>query len=260
MSSFVFMVIRHVNSEITNNYWQECYRSIRKWYPSNLIVFVDDYSLTEFVKDDRNTSYQNTFVIQSDCPKGCGEFLGYYYFYKHNLADFAIVLHDSFWIQKPIPGLESFINTPESKVKTLLHFNTTWNHHSFSDEIDIINKLKNAEELVVYFHQLEICNLGFFGIQSCISYSFLETLQHQFQIMDILHHVTTRDKRMCLERVFGAVCSFIFPALLEDPSFYGDVIENYIHKYEHTGYSFYLENREKILLEDRPFIKIFSGR
>ena len=260
--SLVFIIIRHVNNETSNLYWQEGCRSIRKWYPFHKIVIIDDHSsFTSEMEFDFNFDLDNILFIESECSLGCGEFLGYYYYYKHKWADHAIILHDSFWIQRPIPELNSFLELgSDSNIKFLCHFNTRYNHHNFQEEVNIMNLLKNPKELVSFFHQIDVCNIGCFGIQSCISYSFLEKLQDRFQFMDLIHYVNTRDKRMCLERVFGAIMLFMFPKIKENVSFYGDILIEYVDKYEHTSFGYYLENKEKMRLEDRPFIKVFSGR
>jgi hypothetical protein len=210
---------------------------------------------------DFDFNLDNITFIESDCSQGCGEFLGYYYYHQHKWADYAIILHDSFWIQRPIPELNSFLELgSESKIKFLCHFNTRYNHHNFQEEVNIINRLKNANELVSFFHQIDVCNIGCFGIQSCISYSFLEQLQERFQFMDLINVVHDREKRMCLERVFGAITLFMCPEIKHHCSFYGDILIDYVDKYEHTNYEYYLENKDKIMLENRPFIKVFSGR
>jgi hypothetical protein len=57
-----FIILRHVNSEKTNEYWQESYSCIRKFYPENKIIIIDDYSNTEFLKTDLNL--YNTEIIK----------------------------------------------------------------------------------------------------------------------------------------------------------------------------------------------------
>ena len=42
--TFGFIILRHVNSSITNTYWIRCYDSIRKYYPENTILIIDDNS------------------------------------------------------------------------------------------------------------------------------------------------------------------------------------------------------------------------
>ena len=44
MSSLGFIILRHVNSELTNKYWVNCYNCIRRHYPENKILIIDDNS------------------------------------------------------------------------------------------------------------------------------------------------------------------------------------------------------------------------
>ena len=37
-----FIILRNVNSELTNKYWIHCYNCIRKYYPENKIIIIDD--------------------------------------------------------------------------------------------------------------------------------------------------------------------------------------------------------------------------
>jgi len=47
---------------------------------------------------------------------------------------------------------------------------------------------------------------------------------------------------------------------LSEVSIYGDFFQDYVEKYEYTEYDFFLANRENMVEQKRPFIKIFSGR
>jgi hypothetical protein len=42
MDKIGFIILRHVNNETTNYYWQDCYNHIRKYYPENIIMIIDD--------------------------------------------------------------------------------------------------------------------------------------------------------------------------------------------------------------------------
>jgi hypothetical protein len=55
--SYGFIVLRHVNSALTNEYWNECVKCIRRFYPQKKIVVIDDNSNKDFVKAD--FEYQN---------------------------------------------------------------------------------------------------------------------------------------------------------------------------------------------------------
>lgn len=58
-----FIVLRHVNSARTNGYWIECCRRIRRHYPTNKILVIDDDSDREHLKE---TQFDNVRVIESE--------------------------------------------------------------------------------------------------------------------------------------------------------------------------------------------------
>ena len=62
MSSIGFIILRHVNNKLTNKYWIHCYNSIRKYYPENSILIIDDNSNYQHVT---NHVVYNTTIIQS---------------------------------------------------------------------------------------------------------------------------------------------------------------------------------------------------
>ena len=57
MSTYGFIITRHVNSEKTNLYWNQCVKLINKFYPLKQIIIIDDNSNQEFVK--ANIEYTN---------------------------------------------------------------------------------------------------------------------------------------------------------------------------------------------------------
>lgn len=268
MSSIVFILTRHVTSEKTNELWQECIRSIRKWYPTDPILIIDDHSNPAFLsttdslneENKKETPRENILNISSEFEPGCGEMLAYYYFYKMKIADTAIILHDSFFLQAPIPGLHMIRQTPNFTTKFLLSFRRF--HEDFNKEIACIQNLKNPESLVWWYRQRDLCRYGCQGIQSIISHRFLTEMQEKHHVLDLVPNITNRVDRMCMERVWAAVCLYHSPNLLDPDqvAVYGDFFRDYLDKYEHTEYDYFLANREKIAQEKRPFVKIFSGR
>ena len=62
--NYGFIIVRHVNSEKTNNYWIESYKSIRKYY-NNKIIIVDDNSNYEYVKINDDIKIYNCEIVQS---------------------------------------------------------------------------------------------------------------------------------------------------------------------------------------------------
>ena len=63
MDKYGFIIIRHVNSEETNKYWNECVRCIHKLHSRIKIVIIDDNSNQNFVQNDFN--YENVEYVQS---------------------------------------------------------------------------------------------------------------------------------------------------------------------------------------------------
>ena len=49
MKTVGFIILRHVNNEITNKYWITCIESIRQFYPDNDILIIDDNSDYNFI-------------------------------------------------------------------------------------------------------------------------------------------------------------------------------------------------------------------
>ena len=99
MSSFGFIITRHVNSEKTNRYWNHNVKLLKTLYPLIKIVIIDDNSDHNFVKPE--FSYKNVEVIHSEFP-GRGELLPYYYFLKHKFFTNAVIIHDSVFLHKRI--------------------------------------------------------------------------------------------------------------------------------------------------------------
>ena len=76
--SLGFILSRYVISKKTNNYWKECINQIRKFYPLNEIIIIDDNSNYEMI-DTENVDLTNCRVMQGEFPQR-GELLPYYYF------------------------------------------------------------------------------------------------------------------------------------------------------------------------------------
>lgn len=258
-----FVITRHVNSEKTNKYWNECYSCIRKFYPTNTIMIIDDNSKYEYIQTLPETPpITNVFFIQSEFP-GRGELLPYYYLNKYKLFQTAIIIHDSVFIQQPI-NLET--STTSADVKLIWNFQHHWETHP-----DITNEIKNLISKLNTQHTQRLLELyekkdqwtGSFGVMSIINTEYISsTLDKTYHLFNLLVHVTTRTQRCCLERVFGLICadSLQTPA----PTLLGD-IHHYINQYCNWEYDFdqYMNdknNNNPEKLKQFPVIKTHSGR
>ena len=81
--TFGFIITRHVNSKKTNNYWNQCIKLIRMYYPFRKIIVIDDNSNQFFISAD--FQYKNVSFIQSEYP-GRGELLPYIYYLKYSFV------------------------------------------------------------------------------------------------------------------------------------------------------------------------------
>jgi hypothetical protein len=233
-------MIRHVSSEQTNEYWIESLRCIQKWYSGCPIMIVDDNSNPEFLHKSDDTDLTNVTVVNSEFHRRA-ELLPYYYFHKLKPFDKAVIIHDSVFIQKHV----NFDNVND--VSFLWSFTHDWDQSK--SELNIIGNLKSNKILTTLYNRKHMW-LGCFGVMSCITHDFLSTIVENYDMFDLLNHIDSRDKRMCLERIFAVMCY----SLTDVQSIFGDI--NTYLVWDYCKYQEYKNNNLKGL----PFVKVFSGR
>lgn len=257
MDNFGFIISRHVNSESTNKYWNQCVRLIRTFYPHKKIIIIDDNSNQQLVKAEH--SYKNVEVIQSEYP-GRGELLPYYYFYKHHWFHHAVIIHDSIFFHRRIP----FEKYMKYRVLPLWHFNA--DKENFVNSIRIATALKNnlliKKNLIGHDTNMSILGMsgpewyGCFGAQSFISHSFISLLQHKYSIFQMLSHVKCRPDRCCMERIMGILFFMEAPEMVKMKSLFGEIFRYIRWGYTYTNYS--EDIKKGVAL--RPVIKVWTGR
>ena len=129
-----FIMLRHVNNNLSNEYWMYNYDCIRKYYPNNKILIIDDNSNYQFIT---KKELYNTTIIKSEYPRR-GELLPYIYYLRNKLFDTAVIIHDSVFINK-------YIDFNVDKYKLLWEFEH--NCDQIEDETKMI-KLFNDETLL----------------------------------------------------------------------------------------------------------------
>lgn len=234
-----FILVRHVISEKTNNYWKENYRCIRNYYPTNKIIIIDDNS--PYLEIGKTPD--DVILIKSEYPKR-GELLLYYYFHKYKFAKNAVLLHDSVFLHSKIDL---------SKMK---NFQPLWTFEPYkydsehrNDLIFIFNKLNKMNILEEAYNKNNNFNWkGCFGGMSVINWNFLDKIETKYNLFNnLLEHINSRRYRMLLERIFPI---FFTLELEQQPSIYGD-----IHKYGWgLSYNNYLQKRP------RKIEKVWTGR
>ena len=243
--SLGFIMVRHVNSPSTNEYWIEAYRSIRRFYPNEWVLIVDDNSIQSLVTC--NFTPYKCKVIKSEFPQS-GELLGYYYFYKTRMFSQAVILHDSVFLQERLPVVKK-------PVSFLWHF--AYPPAYPKEEKQFVRKLRHHHSLL---HLYEKKNkwFGCFGVQSVIRLDYLDFLETKYGLFKLLlPFIKNRFDRQCIERVFALVCSVECSYLLETPSLFGN-IHTYPIKWGFTLDD--MKNKPKSLVFHVPAIKVWTGR
>ena len=251
--TYGFIITRHVNSENTNKYWNECVYLIRKYYPDRQIVIIDDNSKKEFLKDIHNLD--NVRHIQSEF-KGAGEILPYYYLHKYRLFPSAVIIHDSVFIHTRI----NFDLLDNTSVMPLWHFD---NKENLSHAMELTKYLKNNYSIGKKLRQDTVEALGFqhsvnwkgcFGVQSYISLSFLDGIEKKYNLMRLVPLIKNRIDRCSLERIIGVIFFSEYPYLSNTHSLFGD-----IWKHQIWGIT-YSEYKLKKMYKTHPVVKVWSGR
>ena len=232
MTDIGFIILRHVNNEVSNKYWIHCINCIRIYYPYNKILIIDDNSNYEFVS---KINYNNTIVIQSEYPKR-GELLPYIYYLNNKLFDIAVIIHDSVFIN-------SHIDFSIDKYKILWSFNHDWDQ--IENERQMINVFNDPE--LKNFYENKFLWKGCFGAMTIITHDYLKYINNKYDISKLIPYILNRYNRCSFERVIACILQKDYnnEALLGD-----------IHKYCEYGITFDKIDNYKHL----PIIKCWSSR
>lgn len=254
MDSYGFIITRHVNSENTNKYWNNCVKLLRTLYPLRKIVIIDDNSNQQFVKSD--CDYTNLIVINSEF-KGRGELLPYYYYLKNKFFDNAVIIHDSVFFHKRVNfevlqninvlPLWFFYADKENVDNTLKISNVLSNRYDIQKKVTLNEVVLGMKHLKWY---------GCFGCQSYINHNFLLSIENKYNISRMIHIVQNRKDRCCLERIFGAIFFTEYQKSMNRKSLLGNIM-----KYQKWGYSY--NDYEKDLKKGtipKAIVKIWTGR
>ena len=254
MSSFGFIITRHVNSEKTNKYWNHSVKLIKTIYPNNKIIIIDDNSNYDYVKSE--FEYKNVEIINSSF-KGRGELLPYYYYIQNKFFENAVIIHDSVFIHKKInfeilnninvlplwffyPDKENLNNTLRISKKLL-------NNNLLESKLTLENNIISMPNTKWY---------GCFGVQCYINHNFLLSLESKYKITNLISNVTCRLDRCCLERIFGCIFFTENQKILKQKSLFGN-----IHEYQTWGLTFdeYI-NKFNQGIVPRIVTKVWTGR
>jgi len=254
-TNYGFIITRHVNSEKTNKYWNQCVKLIRIFYPFRKIVIIDDNSNPNFVNAD--FKYSNLTIIQSEYH-GRGELLPYVYYLKYKWFPNAVIIHDSLFIHFKIP-FES-LSIP---VLPLWHHNyDKENIHNIirlaaalTNNRILFKKLKN-DNLIISFNKTDKFNLCFGG-QCFIKLSFLELLENKYHISNLVHVIHNRTDRCSFERIIGLLFCQEYQELNSLGSLFGDIF-NQSRAFHYTYDDYIIDLKNKKI--KHSFVKVWTGR
>ena len=232
--TFGFIMLRHVCNDKTNNYWIECYDSIRKFYPDNYIIIIDNDSSCEFIT---NKYLHNVTIINSEF-KGRGELLPYYYYLNNKFFDIAFIVQDSIIFNECIE-----IN--DDVCKFIWNFKHNWDN--IEDEIYILNAF-NDINLINFYNDKKLWN-GCFGSMCIISHDALKNIDDKYNIKILLNYITNKKYRCCFERIIAClICICTDVQVL-----FGD-LHIYFNGFGHITY----DNKNNF--NHLPIVKYWSGR
>ena len=242
MDTLGFIVLRHVNNKSTDQYWQYCYDCIRKFYPENIILIIDDSSDYSFVTTSK--PLYKTLTINSEYSRR-GEILPYYYYLQHKLFDRAVILHDSVFIQY-------YIDFNVDKYKIIWEFEHYWDH--VEDETLMLS-LFNDNELLNFYENKGLWK-GCFGAMTIITHDFLSEVNSKYNISILLDYVLTRHNRSSFERVIGCLLQKMY----KKEVLLGNIHEHF-HRYD-KKYGEYLfeEIHTNESYREFPILKVWTGR
>lgn len=231
-----FIMTRHVNSRETDKYWKLSYNHIRRYYPHNKIIIIDDVSNPLYLDKSFERYLYNTVVINSEYPRR-GELLPYIYFIKNRWFDTAVIIHDSVFINKNI----------DFRVKNYKMFGDA--HHMYdhpNDEIRMLKGLDNNHELLSLHsdkNRWRVC----YGALSIITHDFLSKLHNRYNLYKLIPYVKTRYNRISFERIIACMMN-----LNDKHATLVGELDRYI------PYGTKLKDIEKY--RDKLFIKVWTGR
>jgi len=186
-NEIVFVITLNISNFKHKKYWRNCYRSIRKIYPSVLIILINDNSK---LKEDFNKIDSNTKLIITNT--GQAEILPYVYYHYYQWKPKMIYLLDTMELNREF-------TKEELSYDFIFHWHFSNHKH---DNLPLINKfiniLKNNNVLINKKWN------GCFGGTSIISLDKTIELENKYNIWSNLpKYIKNRLDRMAFERILG---------------------------------------------------------
>lgn len=238
--TFCFIMLRHIENDIHNNFWIESYKSIRQFY-KNKIYILDNNSNFDFI--NYNFELENCEVIKSEIPQ-TRLFAPFYYYVKYINDTKTVIIHDGVIFREHI----DFDNI--DKVKYLWHFETHL-YDNYNLEINMLKNLNNSQKLIDLYHNKQWN--GCMGCMTFITKDFIMELQNNYNLLNLTTLINNQTDAIAFERILSVLCFDRFN--LSNKSLLGD-ISNMVWGYNLD--CLYKERKENII--SKPIVKLFGGR
>lgn len=258
VKNFTIYITRHVNSPVTSNYWVHSYHSIRFLYPNINIHIIDDNSNQEFIKDDGNFKDITFHYINENNMKdyiGRGELLPFIIFNNNPETKYALFIHDSIFIHKPIHDL-----LYEDDFYSFWSFKSLcWYRELYSKTITFLSKFKNNSQLNSIYKSYDMWE-GTFGGICVVSSPYIELLNKKYNFINVcIENIKCRNDRMVLERILSIL---YFDLRKESPKTIFSDIHSWslinLKKIWNLSWKDYMTNEK--FYKNIPIIKVWSGR
>jgi hypothetical protein len=245
MEKFGFIILRHVNSALTNHYWKECCRCIRQFHKEKIVI-IDDNSNYDYIDAHE---FADVEVIQSEFPKR-GEVLPYYYMHRMALFEKAIILHDGMFLTRSI----------DEYADSIVDFQFLWHFADHTSDVPkeraIMSMMRDTEGLLKLYDNNRMW-VGCFGVASIVTLDFLNRIEKRHEFLDIcIREISDRRHRSMFERIFACLCIVNMVNKRSFISAFGD-----IYAYCRWGitYGMYVNYDTKTRLS-YPIVKVWTGR
>lgn len=203
-----FIILRHVRDSRSKGLWHLSYKCIRKLYPENPILIIDDHSNYNYIDTKLEKDLINTTIIKNT-KIGRGEILPYLYYLEHKIAEKIIFMHDSSFITKKID------------VSTIKNFKLLW-HFSHKYDKKLSPKLLNHDKLIEFMRNKDKW-YGSTGAVSIISHDYLKKIDDIYDLKRFEPYIKTRRQRMVFERIIGIILYSLEDKVVkqEEASYFG---------------------------------------
>jgi len=254
---FGFILLRHVNSETTNKYWNRCVHLIRTHYKNSVpIVIIDDNSRHEYVKPDKE--YPNITVVQSEYPQR-GELLPYIYYARHKWFETATIIHDSVFLHAPVPFMTI-------KLPAISLWHAPYDKENLHNIMRIVRQLRPNQHFVSAFTDTHVIQplqkqntnkYLSFGAMCFIRHSFLLHIEQKYKLSNLVNVIRCRKDRCAFERIIGIIINVECPMSVKVRSIFGSIF-NHPKRFEYTFQQYMSDVHHKRPM--RKATKVWTGR